>query len=207
MIKTFCTMLAAGLTIIWTDAVIAQWVDRESMTRLINGASITRLAPGTTTHGGMVAVTDAKASALPEAANNGTPSKNALVGSWLETVTFPPESGRPQLKGLVTFHGDGTMVNSDQGTVTVDPPSVSTSGHGVWAPLERRTFAYTQFELISDLSGNLVGYLKVRGIYTVAQSGDEYTGNSFAEVFDTAGNVLFSVDVTNAGQRIQLELP
>ena len=68
-------------------------------------------------------------------------------------------------------------------------------------------FAYSQIELISDLSGNLVGYLKVRGIYTVSQSGDEYAGNSFAEIFDTAGNVLFSVDVTNAGQRIQLELP
>lgn len=206
MIKTFCTMLAAGLTIIWTDAVIAQWADRELMTRLINGASITRLAAGAT-HGGRAAVTDAKASALPEAANNGTPPKNALVGSWLETVTFPPESGRPQFKGLVTFHGDGTMGNSDQGSVIADPPSVSTSGHGVWTPLAQRTFAYTQLELISDLSGNLVGYLKVRGIYTVAQSGDEYTGNSFAEVFDTTGNVLFSVDVTNAGQRIQLDLP
>jgi len=206
MIKTFCTMLAGGLTIIWTDAVVAQWVDRESMTRLINGASITRLAAGAT-HGGMVAVTDAKASALAGAANNGTPPKNALVGSWLETVTFPPESGRPQLKSLVTFHGDGTMINSDQGSVTADPPLVFTSGHSVWAQLEKRTFALTQLELISDLSGNLVGYLKVRGVYTIAQSGDEYNGNSFAEVFDTTGNVLFSVDVTNAGQRIQLELP
>ena len=110
----------------------------------------------------------------------GAPNKKALVGSWLETVTFPPESGRPPLKSLVTFHDDETMVCSDQGTVTTEPPSVFSSCHGVWTHLEQRTFAYTVRELISDLSGNLVGYLKVRGIYTVSQSGNEYTGTSFA---------------------------
>ena len=99
------------------------------------------------------------------------------------------------------------MVCSDQGTSPRHRQSVFSSCHGAWTHLEKRTFAYTGLELISDLSGNLVGYLKVRGIYTVSQSGNEYTGNSFAEIFDADGNVLFSVDVTNAGQRIQVELP
>jgi hypothetical protein len=143
-----------------------------------------------------------------KASQDGTPKKKALVGSWLETVTFPPESGRPPLKSLGTFHDDGTMVCSDQGAVTTtEPPSVFSSCHGVWTHLEQRTFAYTSRELISDLSGNLLGYLKVRGVYTVSESGDEYTGTSFAEVVDTDGNVLFSVSVTNAGERITLELP
>lgn len=140
--------------------------------------------------------------------NAQTPNKKALIGSWLETVTFPPETGRPPLKSLGSFHDDGTMVCSDQGAVTTtEPPSVFTSCHGVWTHLKKRQFAYTSFELISDLSGNLVGYLKVRGIYTVAQSGDEYSGTSFAEILDTDGVVLFSVSVTNAGKRIQVELP
>jgi hypothetical protein len=136
-----------------------------------------------------------------------TPNKTALVGSWLETVTFPPEFGRPPLKSLVTFHGDGTMVNSDQGGVTVDPPLVATSGHGAWQHLRHRTFAYVQRELFSDLNGNLTGHLKVRGIYTVSDSGGEYTGTSFAEVFDADGNFLASVEVTNAAERIVVELP
>ena len=135
------------------------------------------------------------------------PKQKLLVGSWLETVTFPSETGRPPLKSLGTFHNDGTMTCSDQGGVTTDPPSVFTSCHGVWTHLEKRKFADTSFELISDLSGNLVGYLKVRGIYTVSQSGNEYDGTSFAEILDTNGNVLFSVEVTNAGRRIQVELP
>lgn len=137
------------------------------------------------------------------------PPKRALVGAWLETVTFPPESGRPPLKALSTFHEDGTLVISDQGSVTTagPMPGVFTAGHGVWKHLEKRDFAYTQFELISDLSGNLVGHLKVRGIFTVSNSGNEFTGKSFAEIFDTDGNVLFSVEVTNAALRIRLELP
>jgi hypothetical protein len=131
----------------------------------------------------------------------------AVVGSWFETVTFPPEAGRSPLKSLVTFHDDGTMTCSDQGSVTIDEPSVFTSCHGAWAHLKKHDLAYTQLELISDLSGNLVGYLKVRGIYTVSASGNEYTGNSVAQIFDTDGNVLFEVQVANAGNRIVVELP
>jgi hypothetical protein len=131
---------------------------------------------------------------------------NSLVGSWLETVTFLPVGSRPELKGLVTFHHDGTLAAYDQGNVTLDPPTVFSAGTGAWTQLNRRRFAYTQLELISDLNGNLIGYLKVRGIYTL-DSKNEYPGTSTAEILDTEGNVLVSVDVTNKGQRIGVELP
>jgi hypothetical protein len=136
-----------------------------------------------------------------------TTDKTALVGSWLGTVTFPPEFGRPPLKYVGSFYEDGTMVSSDQGSVTLAPPTVFSSFYGVWTHLEQRTFAYTGLELMSDLSGNLVGYLKARGVYTVSQSGNEYSGATHTEVLDADGNVLFSVDVTNTGQRIQVERP
>jgi len=145
--------------------------------------------------------------ASAQGSTGGATNEKALIGSWIETVTFPAESGRPPLKSLGSFHADHTMVCSDQSAVTTDPPSVFTSCHGAWSHLDKRTFAYTSFELISDLAGNLVGYLKVRGTYTVSQSGNDYTGTSFAQVIDTDGNVLFSVDVTNTGQRILVELP
>ena len=99
------------------------------------------------------------------------------------------------------------MVCSDQGAVTTEPPSVFTSCHGVWTHLEERRFAYTSLELISDLGGSLVGYLKVRGIYTVSRSGNDYTGTSVAQILDVDGNVVFSAEVTNAGKRILVELP
>jgi hypothetical protein len=139
------------------------------------------------------------------AANNAKPQ--AVVGSWVETVTFPPETGRPPLKSLITFHDDGTMTCSDQGGVTLNEPSVFTSCHGAWAHLGKRDFAYTQVELISDLSGNLTGYLEVRGVYTVSASGNAYTGTSVAQIFDTAATLLFEVQVGNTGRRIVVELP
>jgi hypothetical protein len=141
--------------------------------------------------------------------NQGVTDPTALVGSWLETVTFPPESGRPPLQSLSSYHADRTAVCTDQGNVTVntDQPLVFSSCHGVWAHLEKRQFASTSIELISDLSGNLVGYLKVRSVVTVSQNGDEYTGNSLAEVRDPDGNVLFAVPVANTARRIQLQLP
>jgi len=57
------------------------------------------------------------------------------------------------------------------------------------------------FEGLVEIDG------KVRGVYTVAPSGDEYHGTSFAEVVDSGGIVLYAVSVTNDGRRIRVELP
>ena len=134
-----------------------------------------------------------------------TPNKKVLVGSWVETVTFPPEFGRPPGKAVGTFHRDGTLVFN--GSFTLEPPTAFSTFHGVWRHLEKSTFAYTGVHLMTDLSDNLVGYVKVRGTYVLSPSGNEYTGTSVAEILDPGGNVLFSVGVTNTGTRIQLELP
>jgi hypothetical protein len=153
-----------------------------------------------------MAVTVALGFVAASAAHAQSPNKKALVGSWVETVTFPPEVGRPPLESLATFHADGTMVCSDQGAVTTIGPQagIFTACHGVWAHVSHRTFAYRSMELISDLGGTLVGYLKVRGEYTVDDSGTEYTGASFAEIIALDGTVLFESAVTNAGERMQL---
>jgi hypothetical protein len=135
------------------------------------------------------------------------PHKPSLAGAWLETVVFPPEFGRPPLRSLSTYHENGTMNCSDQGAATLDPPAIYTGCHGVWAQLGKRQFAYTAYELISDLSGNLTGFLKFRGTYTLSDSGNQYTGTTHAEILDVDGNLEAEVDVANSGQRIQLELP
>ena len=116
-------------------------------------------------------------------ARDASPDKKALVGSWLETVTFPPEAGRPPLKSLGTFHDDGTFQCSDQGSVTADPPTIFTGCHGAWKHLEGRTFAYTSVELISDLSGNLVGYSRSAASTPSPPRGTSMT-DFFAEISD-----------------------
>jgi hypothetical protein len=139
--------------------------------------------------------------------------KNSIVGSWIETATFV-DDGRV-LTALTTFHDDGTIAVYDQGNVMVaisDAPSgvtgtVFSAGNGVWKQEgPPREFVYTQRELISDLSGNLIGFLHVRGAYTLSAAGDKYEGKSSFEVFDnTDENLLFQGRVTNAGTRIFLE--
>ena len=85
-------LLTAGMTVLVSTGVVnAQWTDQESTTT------------------------------LPRVGMLGEFKKKSLVGSWLETVTFSPETGRPPLKSLVSFHADGTVMASDQGSVTLGP--------------------------------------------------------------------------------------
>jgi hypothetical protein len=135
--------------------------------------------------------------------NSGS-TKKAIVGSWVETVTF--EGGvMPPLKSLVQFSSDGTVRVADQGNVNIPAGQVFSAGAGAWIAQGEHTFSWTVLELISDLNGNLVGTLKVRGTYTVDESGNAYSGVFQAEVKDASGNVLFSVGGTNTGVRIEVE--
>ena len=136
--------------------------------------------------------------------------KKSIVGSWVETVTF--NNGRPDLKSLVSFHADGTVMASDQSSVILPPDpqeGVSSSGVGAWTQLDWHTFAYTNKELFSDFKGKLTGFIKVSGIYTLLGSGDEYSGTSTFEVLDPDEHSLtppFTGTVKNSGKRISVEV-
>jgi hypothetical protein len=200
--KTFWAVLAAGMTVVSTGVVSAQWVDHETLTRMISGADESRVANSTSES--IAAALRASMRAVSARGAHFGAGKNSLVGSWMETATFDPPADRV-LTSLISFHDDGTISVHDQGNVTTDPPWVFTSGVGVWTRLRSRTFAYTQHELVSDLNnGNLIGSLKVRGTYTL-KSEDQYTGRSFFEL--SVGDFKAEGWVTNEGQRIPLELP
>jgi hypothetical protein len=115
--------------------------------------------------------------------------KKSIVGSWVETVKFTTDPGRPDIQSLVHFNGDGTLGSSDQGGVMTDPPptTVTSDGVGVWKQVDWRTFSYTELALFSDFSGNLTGSLKVSGTYVLKGFGDgfgdTYEGTSFYQVF------------------------
>ena len=197
------TWMLVGIMLVPTTAVKAQRVNREALTRLSKGSAgdpvtLARARPN------QKADARKAASSLKEAGLNGPPKKLAIVGTWLETVTFSG-GGAPPLKSLGTYTEDGSVVVADQGNDTTVLPFVFSPGHGSWVHLEGRTFAWTVIELITDLTGNLIGTLKVRGEYTVNESGNEYTGQFRAELFDPLGNLFDSVDGTNEGQRIQVE--
>ena len=129
--------------------------------------------------------------------------KKVIVGSWIETVTFSGPGAPPPLKSLVTFAADGTTTVADQGNVNLLAGTVFSAGHGSWVALGERTFSWTIVELISDLNGNLMGTLKVKGTYTVDEAGNAYSGFFHAEA--TIFGSVFSFEGTNEGTRIQVE--
>ncbi len=204
--RIFWALIITGMMLISTTAVNAQWVNREDLMRLSKGGGGTQVtkSPASSNESSAALVQAETAPAVQEADQGGPPKKKAIVGSWLETVTFSG-GARPPLKSLNTFIEDGNLVVADQGNVTTEPPAVFSAGHGAWVHLGGRTFAWTVLELISDLNGNLFGTLKVRGQYTVNKSGNSYSGQFKAEITDTAGHLIFSFEGTNEGQRIQVE--
>jgi hypothetical protein len=132
----------------------------------------------------------------------GTTDKKIIIGSWLETVTF--NGPMLPLRSLSSFTADGCLIVADQGAVNSE---VSFSaGHGSWSHAGGRTFDWTSVELLySTGDGSMVRYLRVSGRYTVNETGNAYTGQFLASVSDPDGNVLLTVDGTNAGNRIQVQ--
>lgn len=140
----------------------------------------------------------------PTKVDNTASTKKVIVGSWIETVTFSGPGAPPPLKSLVTFSADGTTTVADQGNVSLAGGTVFSAGHGSWIAQGERTFSWTTVELVSDLEGNLIGTLKVRGTYTVDETGNAYSGFFKADL-TIFGNTL-TFEGTNEGTRIQMEL-
>ena len=132
----------------------------------------------------------------------GVVDKNIIVGSWIETINF--NGPMPPIKSLSTYTSDGGLIVGDQGAVTEG--SAFSPGHGSWTHVRGRTFDWSAVELLySTADGTLIGYLKVKGRYTVDETGNAYTGQFLANVTDADGNVLFTVDGNNVGARISVE--
>jgi len=174
---------------------------------VINAQRISREA---LTKGTIVSRTETKTSAIVPSKTDteqnlviGATDKKIMVGSWIETVTFSGDV-MPPLKSMSSFTADGCLVVADQGAVGAGV--AFSPGHGSWSHAGGRSFDWTSVELLySTIDGTLIGYLKVSGRYTVNESGNAYTGQFLATVSDADGNVLLTVDGTNAGNRIQVE--
>jgi hypothetical protein len=141
--------------------------------------------------------------------------KKSLVGSWVETFTFVggPRDGFVGT-ALVNYNSDGTLIGPQGGPITFDPDptkaSITSEGTGSWTQTEWNTFVYTSYGLFSDFIGNVVGSLKVKGIYHLdLPSRNGYHGYSFYEVLDKDMKPLVppvTGFVPNVGKRLTVDL-
>ena len=188
--KVICGLLAIAMLVVAGVSANAQYVSGDALKKALSGskANPTSKAP----------VDLIK----PQADLIGVTDKNIIVGSWIETINF--NGPMPPLKSLSTYTSDGGLIVGDQGAVAEG--SAFSPGHGSWSHVRGRTFDWTSLELIySTADGTLIGYLKVKGRYTVDETGNAYTGEFLANVTDPDGNVLFSVDGNNVGTRLSVE--
>jgi hypothetical protein len=106
-----------------------------------------------------------------------------LVGSWHYEVGAPPG---PTFTGYETFTEGGGSVEINSG------PGGATAGIGTWTRIGHRRFLATLFKQQFDGAGNLAATIKVRRLITLNPQGDELTGIDNVDVFDPAGNLVFS---------------
>jgi hypothetical protein len=126
-----------------------------------------------------------------------TKASQGIVGSWLATVTAPSLN----LKALLTFHQDGTLVESTQGDDA--PPDLSTPGYGAWVNTGSDEVAMTFIHLFYDTKGNLIAFVKHHE--TMQPDGDTYTAKGKYVGTDPSGKVLFSGSYTVHATRIKVE--
>src|ERR1700747_410901 len=141
--------------------------------------------------------------------------RKSLVGSWVEKFTFldGPRKGEVGT-ALVNYNSDGTLIGPQGGPITFDrnpaKASITSEGAGSWAQTEWNTFVYTSYALFSDFIGNVVGSLKVKGVYALdLPARDGYRGYSFYEILDKDMKPLnprITGFVSNQGTRLSVDL-
>jgi hypothetical protein len=119
-----------------------------------------------------------------------------LVGSWDVTVETVIQGG--PFRALMTFTAEGTML-------AAEPSAHETTGFGSWRQTGSRTAAYTFRSYFGSPTGENTGSLKIVGNLQLDQRHDRWTGPFRVEVFDPAGNVVFTDTGTFAADRIRVE--
>ncbi|MCI0446111.1 hypothetical protein L0244_23025 [bacterium] len=140
---------------------------------------------------------------------------NKLTGSWIAIVTPVGLPAEFVFLSLPTFDKDGTVIISAQGDSAarqlipgVSDPVLQSSSHGVWDKIGSRTYAVTTVHVLYYTDGSLAATFKVRSIFEVSQSGEEFDSlSSVGQMFDPDGNLLLTLEATVHGERIHVELP
>jgi hypothetical protein len=120
-------------------------------------------------------------------------ANDPLVGSWMTNYN---RSTGEQLTGLLTFHENGTVVNSLSDHLT------GTTSHGTWTSLGNNQYAYSVLRLDIDSTGNYAGIRAVDADVTVDPTGNSWTSASRTTFYDTSGNFMRMLTSTGMAKRI-----
>jgi hypothetical protein len=147
-----------------------------------------------------LAVVTATLAAFSQNSNDNLGENTApqLEASWRVIVT-PIGPPIPPFLTFSTFGRGGTFLESTQ-------PGQG-PGHGVWRRTGGHSFGLTFQKILFSPNGSFGGTLKVREAIQLSPSGDSYTGDATAEVFDPSGRPVGAFCAKSQGTRITVEPP
>ena len=152
--------------------------------------------------------------------------RNDLTGAWLVNVQVSGEAAniRPEIAskfaqmiqgqaaantqapftGVEAFHSDGTVLEL---SLTDYIPPQATPGLGLWERTGEGEFAVNFYAVLigSTVNPEFQGTYKVISKLTTNNKGDEFSGPAKIQIFDPAGNLVFTLDATAQGRRAVIE--
>jgi hypothetical protein len=150
------------------------------------------------------------AAARPAHAQVGEGDAHGLIGSWRVTANVTSEQGIPPFPVLMTFHADGTMLQSRLYFLPAFGV-ISTTFHGAWRRVDGDQLATTSFSLAQGAPGNAAlngaffGTEQVSFRPVLGSDGNSFTAQWVSTVFDPSGNPILHFNGDLSGVRIQVE--
>ncbi|MBV8201720.1 MAG: hypothetical protein JOZ15_13950 [Acidobacteria bacterium] len=138
-----------------------------------------------------------------DAAQSAAAAARLFTGTWMAYVT-PDTPVVPPFYELITFHADGTLVETESDLTA--PPFSGTVGQGVWrgSPSGGPVITYTEIHLEYDpATGAPIGTLELVGRVVLGKDGNTLSGETKATVYDLKGNVLFQGNGPITGTRVE----
>jgi hypothetical protein len=122
---------------------------------------------------------------------------NAIVGTWLATVTnlVPPPGAFTSFLSLATFFDGG------QATEDANAPTLRSAAQGEWFRAAPRQFVRTMYILNFVSPHTFTGITKAITKIIVAEDGNQYDAFATFQVYDPMGNLLTNGSNTSHGRR------
>ena len=127
----------------------------------------------------------------------------SLTGTWITTVTPPPDAGVPAFKLIFTFNEDGTLIATGNGGGLA--PALGNPCQGGWRA-DANGIAITYYCLDFDSGLQYTGMDKIRGSVTIDASQRKLEGDLDLTNYDVNGDEVFSACcATVAGAKVPIE--
>jgi hypothetical protein len=135
---------------------------------------------------------------------------DGFVGSWRVTVNVTDPPGPPSFPVLMTFHADGTLLQSRPYYIPAFGV-LETTHHGAWKRIDGNQIAATTYSLAQGapgnaaLNGQFFGTEKVNFHPVMGDDGNTFTALWTSTVYDSGGNPIVQGSGNLSGIRVQAE--